>query len=286
MTHISHSAGTEKPAFTVPANACDSHIHLYDAQFAPKGAHGVLAQAGATEYKMLQKRLGTTRTVIVNPRASQTDNRVTLVGIEQLGRAQTRGVGVVNTSVTDSELQTMHDGGICGIRFTLYNATNAPVTFDMVELLARRVHELGWHVQLHWTANQIVEHEDLIKRLPCSIVFDHLARLPLPAGIAHPAHRVVTDQLKQGKTWVKLSGAYLDSQLQGPGQYADLAPVARSFVATAPDRMVWGSDWPHPTETTKPNDADLLSLLTQWADSPEQIKKILVDNPAKLYGFD
>jgi len=286
MTLISHSAGTEKPAFTVPANACDSHIHLYDAQFAPKGAHGVLAQAGATEYKMLQKRLGTTRTVIVNPRASQTDNRVTLLGIEQLGRAQTRGVGVVNTSVTDSELQTMHDGGICGIRFTLYNATNAPVTFDMVEPLARRVHELGWHVQLHWTADQIVEHEDLIKRLPCSIVFDHLARLPLPAGIAHPAHRVVTDQLKQGKTWVKLSGAYLDSQLQGPGLYADLAPVARSFVATAPDRMVWGSDWPHPTETTKPNDADLLNLLTQWADSPEQIKKILVDNPAKLYGFD
>ena len=113
MNTIPHSSGTDKPKLKVPANACDCHIHLYDPAYAPLNAHGVLSQATAAEYKLIQQRLGTTRTVIVNPRASQTDNRVTLMGIEQLGRQNTRGVGVVNTSVTDQELASMNDGGIC-----------------------------------------------------------------------------------------------------------------------------------------------------------------------------
>ena len=155
----------------------------------------------------------------------------------------------------------------------------------MVEPLARRVHELGWHIQLHWTADQIVEHEALIKRLPCTIVFDHLARIPLPIGINHPAHRIVTELLQSGRTWIKLSGAYLDSQLKAEGLYRDLDPIARSYVAIAPERMVWGSDWPHPTETSKPDDANLIDLLTRWTDTTGQIEKILVTNPATLYGF-
>jgi len=286
MNTIPHSSGTDKPKLKVPANACDCHIHLYDPAYASQDAHGVLSQATAAEYKLIQQRLGTTRTVIVNPRASQTDNRVTLMGIEQLGRQNTRGVGVVNTSVTDQELASMNAGGICGIRFTLYNASNAPVTFEMVEPLARRVHELGWHIQLHWTADQIVEHEALIKRLPCTIVFDHLARIPLHIGIKHPAHRIVTELLQSGRTWIKLSGAYLDSQSHADGLYRDLDPIARSYVAIAPERMVWGSDWPHPTETSKPNDANLIDLLTRWTDTAGQIEKILVSNPATLYGFE
>ncbi len=282
---ISHSAGIQKPLTTVPDNACDAHIHLYDARLAPPGALGMLEHATADDYRLVQQRLGTTRTVIVNPRACQTDNRVTLDGIVRLGRAQTRGVAVVRADVTDQELCSLDEGGICGIRFSLYQPDNAAVSFEMVQPLARRVAALGWHVQLHWTADQIVEHQDMLRRLPSTIVFDHLARLPMPQGISHPAHAIVCELLDQGRTWLKLSGAYLDSAVGGQQGYRDLDPVAQSWLSQAPDRLVWGSDWPHPTEKVKPNDADLMDVLGRWAGEPSLLKKVLVDNPASLYGF-
>ena len=154
----------------------------------------------------------------------------------------------------------------------------------MVEPLARRVNSLGWHVQLHWTADQIAEHADLLLRLPCTIVLDHLARLPQPIGLLHPAVAVIHKLLDSGRTWIKLSGAYLDSAMGAADNYADATAVARHWVAAAPERMVWGSDWPHPTEKHKPDDAQLLDLMLHWADDATR-KHILVDNPATLYDF-
>jgi predicted TIM-barrel fold metal-dependent hydrolase len=145
------------------------------------------------------------------------------------------------------------------------------------------VHELGWHVQLHWRADQIVAQADLVNRLPCTIVFDHMARLPQPEGVGHAAFGIVAKLLDKGRTWVKLSGPYLDSM--GPA-YADRTAVAQAFVRAAPERLVWGSDWPHPTEKdTKPEDAALLALLPGWAGDAAMVRRILVDNPARLYGF-
>jgi D-galactarolactone isomerase len=155
----------------------------------------------------------------------------------------------------------------------------------MIEPLAKRVHGFGWHVQLHMLADQIAAHEALLRRLPTPIVIDHLGRLPQPAGIAHPAFAVIRRLLDQGRTWIKLTGAYLNTQVGPPG-YADTLPIARAYVEAAPERMVWGSDWPHPTEQHKPDDAALLDLLADWAPDESQRQRILVDNPARLYGFD
>jgi predicted TIM-barrel fold metal-dependent hydrolase len=283
---VPHSSGTEAPKFKAPANACDCHLHIYDPRFPPPGpAARLMTNAGVEQYRLLQKRIGTTRAVIVTPSAYATANEVTTDGIAQLGPARTRGVAVVRTEVTDAELKKLADGGIRGIRFTLFDPKTAVTSFEMIEPLAKRANDLGWHVQLHFRGDQIVEKEDLLKRIAAPIVFDHMGRIPQPAGVKHPAFQIICRLIDQGRTWVKLSGVYQDTKV-GPPTYADASEVARAYLKFAPERMVWGSDWPHPTEREhKPNDAVLFDLLTEWAPDEALRKKVLVDNPATLYGF-
>ncbi|RUR65611.1 2-pyrone-4,6-dicarboxylate hydrolase [Variovorax guangxiensis] len=284
---VPHSAGTRKPAIAAPEGACDAHIHVYDRRFPMYGSpDAMLDNATADDYRLLQQRNGTQRTVVVQPRVHGTDNSVTLDAIRALGAHRTRGVAVVRPEVSDAELKQLHEGGIRGIRFTLYTSTNAATDFSMVEPLAHRVHALGWHVQLHWSADQIAAHAALLDRLPCTVVFDHLARLPQPDRLSHPAYRVVSRLLDNGRTWIKLSGAYLDSAAGAEGGYADTIDVARAWATQAPERVVWGSDWPHPTErTAKPDDAQLFDLLGRWVPDEAARHRVLVDNPARLYDF-
>ena len=275
------------PAQKIPALACDSHMHVYDRRFAPPDAVGaVFPNASADDYRSaVQARLGTRRTVVVTPRIYGVDNSVTLDAICRLGAANTRGVAVLHPDVSDADLLKLHEGGIRGIRFTLYTQQQAAVDFSMVEPLSRRVHELGWHVQLHWTAEQIVQHEALLHRLPSTIVFDHLGRLPVHGWASHPAFGIVKRLLESGQAWLKLSGPYLDSKCGEAGHYADTVALAQAWVQAAPERLVWGSDWPHVTEGGKADDEALLKMLSYWAPDEALRKKILVDNPATLYGF-
>jgi predicted TIM-barrel fold metal-dependent hydrolase len=281
MSAVPHSAGTAEPAVALPAKACDSHIHIYDPRYASGPA--VLPNATVAEYRQLQARTGTSRAVIVNPAAHVFDNRATTDAIAQLGIANARGVAVLNLEVTDAQLRELDAAGIRGIRFTLFDPSTAVTRFEWVEPLARRVHELGWHVQLHWRGDQIVEHEALIRRLPGTIVFDHMARLPRPQAENHPAFAIVARLIEQSRTWVKLSGPYLDDT--GP-HYASRAGVVRAYTRIAPERLVWGSDWPHPTEKqAKPDDAHMIDCFTAWIGDTALRDRILVDNPAQLYGF-
>jgi D-galactarolactone isomerase len=283
---VPNSSGTAPPKLAAPANACDCHMHIYDGERFPPSRPESRMQTNArvADYRLLQKRIGTRRTVVVSPAAYGTDNRVTLDAIAQLGDA--RGVVVVHPTIADAELKAFAEGGVCGIRFTQLDPASATTTFDMIEPLAKRVHELGWHVQIHMRADQITAAESLWDHLPCPIVFDHLGRLPQPAGIADPAYKVIRRLIDRGRTWVKMSGAYLNSKVGQP-TYADATKVAQAFVRAAPERMVWGSDWPHPnlTVTQKPDDVVLLDLLSEWAPDETIRHRILVENPQVLYGF-
>ncbi len=290
-THaVPNSTGSAPPKLKAPANACDCHMHIYDAARFPPARPGpqsrMQSDAAVAQYRLLQQRLGTTRTVIVTPAAYVTDNRVTLDGIDQLGRAHTRGVAVVHPDVTDAELNALDAGGIRGIRFTVFDPKSAAVSIDMIAPLARRVADFGWHVQIHMRADQIAENAALLEGLPTQIVFDHMGRLPQPAPLEHAAYTVIRRMLDTGRTWMKLSGAYMDTNAGAPA-YADKLAVAQSFIKAAPERVVWGSDWPHPTEKTehKPDDATLFDLLTDWAPDAAQQQRILVTNPETLYGF-
>jgi predicted TIM-barrel fold metal-dependent hydrolase len=279
---VPHSSGTEAPALKAPDDATDCHMHIYDHRF-PVAPNAVLRPADALvfDYRLLQKRLGTSRNVVVTPSTYGTDNSCTLDALSQIG-ASARGVAVVDTSVTDGELKRLADAGIRGIRFNLVQA--GATTLDMLEPLSKRVNELGWHVQIHMLGDQIVKAEDVFFRLPSQIVFDHLGRIPQPAGTDHPAFAVVRKLIDKGRTWVKLSGAYQDTKV-GPPSYADTSKVAQAYAKAAPERMIWGSDWPHPTEKTKPDDAVLFDLLGDWVPDAATRQRVLVDNPAALYGF-
>src|SRR3954453_15965099 len=287
---VPNSSGNEAPRLKAPANACDCHMHIYDGErFAPaRPGPQSRMQSNATvaDYRLLQRRNGTTRTVIVTPAAYVTDNRVMLDGIAQLGPANTRGIAVLHPTVTDSELKTLADGGIRGIRFTVFDPRSAAVSIDMIEPLAKRVADLGWHVQIHMRGDQIVENAALLEGLPTPVVFDHLGRLPQPAPLEHAAFGVIRRMLDKGRTWVKLSGAYMDTNAGAP-TYADKTAVAQAYIKAAPERVVWGSDWPHPTEKPehKPDDAVLFDLLAAWAPDEAQRSRILVSNPEALYGF-
>jgi D-galactarolactone isomerase len=278
------SSGTAPPKLKPPRNACDCHMHVYDGRF-PAAPNAKLLPPDATvdDYRRLQQRLGTTRNVVVTPSTYGTDNACTLDAMAKLD-ASARGVAVIDTSVTDAELKRLNDLGVRGIRFNLVQS--GATTIDMLEPLSKRVNDLGWHVQIHMLAGAIVENADLFRRLPSPIVFDHMGRIPQPAGVGHPAFTLVLKMLDHGRTWMKLSGAYMETKVEPPS-FADVSKVAQAYVKAAPERMVWASDWPHPTERadSKPDDAVLFDLQADWAPDEAIRNRILVDNPAALYGF-
>lgn len=285
---VPNSVGTNHPKLKAPPHACDCHMHIYDPDRFPLTPNPKAAptRAAVPQYRMLQKRTGTTRVVIVTPRNYGINNNATLDAIAQLGPADARGVAVLHPTVTDAELKKLNDGGIRGIRFSLGDPKTAAVTPDMIEPLAKRVAALGWHIQFYMGGEQIVELADVLRRLPTQIVFDHLGGPPLPAGIAHPSHAIIRALLDQRRAWVKLSGAYINSKI-GPPSYPEAAVIARDFVKAAPERLVWGSDWPHPglPDDHKPDDALLFDLLSVWAPDEATRTRILVRNPEALYGF-
>src|SRR6516164_9525060 len=187
---VPYSTGTEPPKLKAPANACDCHMHIYDAKY-PVAPTATLKPADAlvSDYKLLQKRIGTSRNVVVTPSTYGTDNRITLDAMAQIG-ATARGVAVVDTSVTDPELKRMNDLGVRGIRFNLVQA--GATTVDMIEPLSRRVNDLGWHIQIHMKGEQIAGIEDVLLRVASPIVFDHLGRLAQPSPMDNPGYKTIS----------------------------------------------------------------------------------------------
>jgi predicted TIM-barrel fold metal-dependent hydrolase len=280
---VKWSAGTEPAKLRAPANAVDCHHHIYDGRYPADPKAALRPQDALVEdYRALQRRIGTTRHVIVQPSTYGTDNRCTLDALAAFG-AEARAVAVVNDAVADAELKRMDTLGVRGIRFNLAQA--GATTAEMIEPLSKRVNALGWHIQINASAPIIMSIMDILDRVPSPIVFDHLAHVPQPAGIDDPLFARVRGLIDKGRTWIKLSGAYQDTKI-GPPTYADSSAVARAYVKAAPERMVWGSDWPHPSEQqVKPDDALLFDLLADWAPEEAVRNRILVQNAETLYGF-
>ena len=279
------STGTAVAKTKAPADAADCHHHIYASHFKIDPNSKLRpGDASVSDYHLLQKRIGTSRNVIVQPSTYGVFNDGLVEALGECGPSA-RGVAVVNTDVTDAELKRLDAARVRGIRFNLATPGGA-TTIAMLEPLAKRIAPLGWHIQMNAGADVVVDNKDLLNRLPCPIVFDHLAHVPEPVGIAHPVFGIVADLLHKDKAWVKLSGAYADTKV-GPPTYADSTTVAQAYVNAAPERLVWGSDWPHPSEPNdrKPDDALLFDLLAAWAPDEAVRNRILVDNAAKLYGF-
>ncbi|MDT0136148.1 amidohydrolase family protein [Acidovorax sp. PRC11] len=287
---VPHSVGLARPSRVLPALACDSHMHIFDARFAPS-PHWPRTppDAPVAAYRRLQQRLGTSRAVVVTPSTYGTDNACTLDALDQLGDSA-RGVAVVGQDVSDAELARLAARRVRGLRVNFVSPQSwGETTPDMLSRLARQVAGHpdcgGWHIQLFAQPEQIEALAPLLRALPLPLVIDHLGRIDPADGTAAPAYGVLRGLLDGGNTWVKLSGAYMRSAMHGPG-YADTLPLGRALVQAAPERLVWGSDWPHTTEAPGTvDDAALVDLLRAWAGPDWAMDAILVDNPARLYGF-
>lgn len=278
---VKYSAGTEKPRTGVPAGATDCHMHFFDKR-APTvpGAPVLHPDALADDYLAFQRRISTRRCVVVQPSAYGTDNQVMLSGLKVLGD-NARGVAVVSADVPDSELQRLHSLGVRGVRFNLVQA--GAISIEKAKLLSPRLKEMGWHIQFYMPGERLVEAYELLASLPSPVVFDHMARIPLEQGTAHPSYAALRRLLDKGNTWVKLSGPYLSSK-QAP-HYPDASKLAQEIAKAAPERVVWASDWPHATEKDKPDDAVLFDLLSEWVPNEAARRRVLVANPAALYDF-
>ena len=282
---VNCSRGTEKPRTAAPPGATDCHFHTHDRRYlAIPGSTLLPEDALPDDYGALQRRLGTSRGVIINPSTYGTDNSLQLASRRALGPDSFRGVAVVAQDVADAELKRLDSQGIRGVRFNL--TFPGVLTVASLKPLAPCLADLGWTCQINMSPKQIEDNADLLAGLPGRLVFDHYAHVPQPEGVESVAYRVIRGLLDRGNSWIKLSGPYVTSK-EGPPHDADVGKVASALVEAAPERLVWGSDWPHPTEKSddKPDDALLFDLLAEWVGSEATLKRILVDNPEQLYGF-
>lgn len=277
-----HSMGSNRPKLAVPSDACDCHMHVFDDAFDPApGAVLTHASAGLVAYRRLLGRLGMSRHVVVQPSAYGLDNRLLVQTLAAAGR-NARGVAVVDDSVTDAQLQDLSAQGVAGTRFNLMQ--RGATHIGMLAAVALRIRPFGWHLQLHLRPDDLLANEDLIAGLPVPVVLDHWGRVASEPTMQQPVAACIQRLIQGGNTWVKLSGAYLASHARP--LYADLAVHAEAWAASRPDRLLWGTDWPHATEVDKPNDADLLDLLAHWLPDAGVRHQLLVTNPERLYGFE
>jgi predicted TIM-barrel fold metal-dependent hydrolase len=280
------SAGQGQAAVVVPAQACDCHVHVYDSRFPPaRGATLLPPDASVADYRLLQRRLRTGRVVFVTPSTYGFDNRPILEAIQAFA-GNARGVAVVDPSIDDGAIAALDRAGIRGVRLNLLHGDAS--LLQQLEPLAQRIARFGWHVQLLAAPELLAQLEPRLARLPVQVVFDHFASIPPSAWHAHPARDAVLRLLRAGRAWVKLSGAAHASESGAPG-YDDLAPLARDYLDAAPERVLWATDWPHPTSTAGPvplpDDAVLLDRLAAWVGDVALLHKVLVSNPGRLYGF-
>lgn len=279
---VPHSAGTDAPAFVMPDNACDRHMHIFDPAL-PFAQNALLTHGAATpaQYEKLRTRLGTRRNVVVQPSSYGTDHRVTLAALQYFGPSA-RGVAVVTPHTPDRELDQLAAAGVVGARLNLVQKGATDIT--MAKPLAARLRHVGWHLQVHMLPNDFLQEVDHLLGLGVDIVVDHFARACTEPSLAPLMIRAVNKLLGSGHGWLKLSGAYMAVPHGSP----DLHRLD-DFVANLGDRfasrLVWGTDWPHATESVKPDDAALANLLARWFPQPVR-DSILSTNPALLYRFN
>jgi predicted TIM-barrel fold metal-dependent hydrolase len=286
--------------FEMPAGACDCHTHIHGdpARFPFSPNRGYTPEPALPDaMAALHRALRIERVVIVTPSVYGTDNSATLYGMQARG-ADARGVAVIDEETAESALDAMHRAGVRGIRLNLATVgTNDPAVGRGRFLAAvERVRARGWHVQLYTSLAMIAAIRDLVAACPVPVVFDHFGGARAERGPRQPGFPDLVALVRSGKAYVKLSGAYRASRLAP--DYPDVVPLARALIAAHPERILWGTDWPHPDAATRPgrkptdvtpplpiDDAALLNQLPVWAPDAGIRRRILADNPAELYGF-
>jgi predicted TIM-barrel fold metal-dependent hydrolase len=272
-----------KPRYQMPAGATDAHCHVFgpaakfpyapNRRYTPEDAPKEMLAA-------LHDHLGVQRAVIVQASCHGKDNSAML---DALARRPDhyRGVAIVDETTPPTDFPKMHQAGVRGVRFNFVKHLGGTPDMDVFNNAIRRIKPLGWHVVLHLDATNIIPLSDMIRALPVTFVIDHMGRVPAAAGLEQEPLKALLKIAELEKCWIKVCGS---ERIDLP-PYDKAVPIARKIVETIPDRVLWGTDFPHPNPTHVCDEADLVDLVPLIAPTPELQKKLLVDNPAKLYGF-
>lgn len=277
---------TKTPRFKAPPNSCDAHCHVF-------GPHATFPYSNKASYwppdadkhalKRIHDKLGIERAVLVQASCHGIDNRGMLDAIKTSNGAY-RGVCIADDTISENEFQDMHDGGVRGVRFNFVKHLGGAPDLSVMKIVLDRVRPLGWHLVIHVNAEDLIAYADFFNAIEMDIVVDHMARVPTSEGVGQQAYQILLDVMQRDNWWVKVCGA---ERIAVAPPFYDAVPYAQGLVEVAPDRVIWGTDYPHPNiKKHMPNDADLLDLVPLIARDEATQHKILVDNPARLYGFE
>lgn len=275
------------PETKLPAGACDAHCHVFgpgDAfPYAP-GRTYTPVDAGKETLFALHRRLGIERSVIVQASCHGKDNTAMLDAIAH-GEGRYKGIAMVEADVSQEELKRLDDGGIKGVRFNFVTHLGADADIGAVMKVVDKIGPLGWHLVVHFDANRLETLAPILKQIPLIMVIDHMGRVDASLGLEQPAFRLLTELMEDERFWVKVCGSERISRTGPP--FHDAVPFARSLVEAFPDRVLWGTDFPHPNvKRFMPNDGDLVDLLPLMAPTGAAMQALLVDNPTRLYWTD
>jgi 2-pyrone-4,6-dicarboxylate lactonase len=272
-----------KPTFKLPPGSTDAHCHVFGPgdkfPYAPNRRY-TPEDAPKEMLRALHDHLGIDRAVIVQASCHGKDNAAMLDCIASDPKRY-RGVAIVDDTFTDADFDTLDRGGVRGVRFNFVKHLGGAPDMGMFSRVLDRIKGRGWHVVLHVDAPDIIPLSDMIRKLPLPFVIDHMGRVPAAAGVDQAPLKALIEIAKQDNAWIKVCGS---ERIDMP-PYAKAVPIAHALVEAAPDRVLWGTDFPHPNSTHDADEADLVDLVPQFAPEPQRQKALLVDNPARLYGF-
>ncbi|WP_395673040.1 amidohydrolase family protein [Inquilinus sp.] len=278
---------TRIPAFRLPPLACDAHCHIFGPgdryPYAPDRSY-TPPDAPLEMFAALHAKLGVERAVIVNASVHGTDNRVALDAIAQ-SNGRYRAVANLDGTITEAGIAALHQGGFRGCRFNFVRHLGGVPDMAVFDRIVAMVAPHGWHIDLHFDAVDLPDYAAMLQRLPLPYTIDHMGRVLASDGVRQKPFETLLALLHSDeKCWVKISGAERVSTAGPP--FHDAVPFARALVEAAPDRVIWGTDWPHPNVRVMPNDGDLVDMIPLFAPEPELQHRILVANPARLFDFD
>ncbi|MEE3255660.1 MAG: amidohydrolase family protein, partial [Actinomycetota bacterium] len=239
--------------------------------------------SGIDRFEELQERLGLTRAVFVQASCHGTDNSALLHAVRR-GNGKYSGVAMIDDDTTDLEIRQLHEAGVRGIRFNFVAHLGGAPDLDTYWRLIKRIAPLGWHVALHFDAKDLPNYAQMLDQMPVPYLIDHMARIRVEDGLEQEPFQTLLAMLKDERAWVKLSGVERITASGSP-PYNDVVPYIQALIATAPDRVLWGTDWPHPNVQHMPDDGDLVDLLAAFAADDSVYSRILVENPERLYPF-
>ncbi|MEE3140425.1 MAG: amidohydrolase family protein [Actinomycetota bacterium] len=273
-------------SFIPPPKACDAHCHIFGPAsqfpFAKQRAY-TPPDSGIDRFEELQERLGLSRAVFVQASCHGTDNSALLHAVRR-GNGKYSGVAMIDDDTTDLEIRQLHEAGVRGIRFNFVAHLGGAPDLDTYWRLIKRIVPLGWHVALHFDAKDLPNYAQMLDQMPVPYLIDHMARIRVEDGLEQEPFQTLLAMLSDERAWVKLSGVERITASGSP-PYGDVVPYIRALIATAPDRVLWGTDWPHPNVQHMPDDGDLVDLLAAFAADDSVYSRILVENPERLYPF-